>query len=578
MKILGLIGFGYNPGAALVVDGRLVAHCEEERLTRLKGSHHMFPGRSAAWCLERGGLSLEDVDQIAWAWDQDAYRFRVPAFFVRSFFKQLGSASGGNVLTVAEYLLENNPKGVRQKILEGLRMVGLTGRVPPIEFLPHHKCHAASTYYMSGFDDSNVVILDGSGETYTSSIFHGRGNDLRDVEHVEIPNSLGWMFAAITEYLGFIPYRDEGKVMGLAAYGERKDEYFEKIGKIVQVGHDSFQVDPRYCLLGPHNQGKHYSDHMIELFGEPRRYNQPLAGHEQDIAFAAQTVLEQAAQAMVRRANARNPSRNLCVAGGVALNCKMNGVLRTMEGIDGFFVQPSSSDAGSALGAAVLASAEAGEWRNEQLSNVYYGPEFTDDQIVAALDNAGVPYSTTGELHDRVAQAVSDDKVVSIYRGPMEFGARALGHRSIVANPVNPEMKDIVNARVKFREQWRPFCPSMTREAAGRYFEPDGELAPFMVVAYWMREEMRAKLPSVVHCDGSIRPQTVEREVEPFWWECIEAVGKLTGEPIVMNTSFNVRGQPIVNSPQDALACFYSTGLDAMAIGSYWVEKPGQPG
>ena len=574
MNVLGLIGFGYNPGAALVVDGRLVAHCEEERLTRLKGSHFMFPGKSAAWCLASAGLALDDVDQIAWAWDQSAYNLRVPAFFLKSFFKQLGSSSSGNALTVAEFLLGNNPKGVRQKIVEGLRMVGLAGRIPPIEFYPHHKCHAASTYFMSGFDQANVVILDGSGETYTSSIFRGRGNELRDVEHVEIPNSLGWMYAAVTEYLGFVPYRDEGKVMGLAAYGARTDEYFEKLGKIVRVGRDSFEVDPRYCLLGPHNQGKHYSDHMVELLGQPpRRYGQPLAGHEKDIAFAAQSALEQAARAMVRRANAKNPSPNLCLAGGVALNCKMNGVLRGVEGIERLFVQPSSSDAGSALGAAVLASARAGEWVAEALTNAYYGPSYDDGAIAEQLENAGVSYSTNGELSDRVARAVSENKVVAVYRGAMEFGARALGHRSIVANPLNPDMKDIVNARVKFREGWRPFCPSMTREAAGRYFESEGDEAPFMVVAYAMREEMRERFPSVVHCDGSIRPQTVDREVEPFWWECIERVGQITGESIVMNTSFNVRGQPIVESPTEALACFFSTGLDAMAIGSYWVEK-----
>ena len=573
MKILGLIGFGYNPGAALVVDGRLVAHVEEERLTRFKGSHFMFPGKAAAWCLRSAGLELGDVDKIAWAWDQDAYRFRVPAFFVKSFFKQLGSSSGGNVLTVAEFLLENNPKGVRQKIVEGLRMNGLSGKVPPIEFLPHHKCHAASTYYMSGFDEANVVIVDGSGETYTSSIFRGVGDELKDVEHVEIPNSLGWMYAAITEYLGFIPYRDEGKIMGLAPYGQPRDEHFERLDKIIKIERESFEVDPKYCLLGPHNHGKHYSDHMVELFGEPRRYGQPISQREKDIAFAAQQRLEEAAQAMVRRANSKNPSKNLCVAGGVALNCKMNGTLRAAEGIENIFVQPSSSDAGSALGAAVLASAEAGEWVRERMNHVYYGPSHTDDEIKEKLENAGVRSSQPDDLPGKVAEAVTQSKVVSIYRGAMEFGARALGHRSIVANPLDPDMKDIVNARVKFREAWRPFCPSMTREASKRYFEPEDDEAPFMVVAYWMKEEMKKKLPSVVHVDGSIRPQTVDRAVEPFWHECIEKVGAITGEPIVMNTSFNIRGEPIVDAPHEALACFFSTGLQAMVMGSYWIEK-----
>ena len=573
MRVLGLIGFGYNPGAALVVDGRLVAHVEEERLTRLKGSHFMFPGKAAAWCLKQAGLGLEDVDQIAWAWDQPAYRFRVPLFFAKSFFKQFGASSGGNVMTVAEFLLENQPGGVRNKVVEGLRLNGLAGRVPPIEFYPHHKCHAASAYYLSGFDEANVVVVDGSGETYTSSIFRGVGNELKDVEHVEIPNSLGWMYAAITEYLGFIPYRDEGKVMGLAAYGQRRDEYFEKLGKVIRVQAEAFEVDPKYCLLGPHENGKHYSDHLVELLGPPRRYGEPLDGREQDIAYAAQTLLEEAAQAMVRRARSKHPSANLCVAGGVALNCKMNGTLCTAEGIERLFVQPSSSDAGSALGAAVLASAEAGEWKHGRMEHVYYGPSHDDDAIKEKLDNAGVKYSAPDDLPAKLAEAVAGGKVVSIYRGAMEFGARALGHRSIVANPLLADMKDVVNARVKFREGWRPFCPSMTREASGRYFEPEDDQAPFMVVAYWMKEAMKAKLPSVVHVDGSIRPQTVDREIEPFWWECIDRFGQLTGEPIVMNTSFNIRGQPIVEAPHEALACFYSTGLEAMAIGNYWVEK-----
>jgi carbamoyltransferase len=575
MKVLGLIGFGYNPGAALVVDGRLVAHGEEERFTRLKGSHFMFPGKAAAWCLGRGSLQLGDVDVVAWAWDQSAYRLRVPAFFAKSFLQQVGSSGSGHVLTVLEHLVQQHPRTVRQKILEGLRLAGLGGRMPRIEFLPHHLCHAASAYYLSGFDRANVLVVDGSGEMFTSSIYHGSGRDLVEVDHVEIPNSLGWMYAAFTEYLGFIPYRDEGKLMGLAAYGSPRPDLAEKIDRVVAVERDRYRVDPSYTLLGPHTQGKHYSDRLIELFGPPRRYAQPLAGHEQDIAFACQQKLEEAARALVRRARAAHPSPNLCVAGGVALNCKMNGALRAAEGVERIFVQPSSSDAGSALGAALLVAARAGEPSAEPLRHVYYGPEHGDAAIRAKLENAGARFTAPDDLPRRVAEAVASDKTVAVFRGPMEFGARALGHRSILANPLNPRMKEIVNARVKFREPWRPFCPSLVREQRERYFEP-GDDAPFMVVAYRIREDLRARLPSIVHVDGSIRPQTVEREVEPFYWECIDRFRALTGEGIVLNTSFNVRGQPIVESPAEALGCFFSTGLDALAIGSYWIEKDGR--
>ncbi len=574
MKILGLLGFGYNPAASLIIDGELVAFVEEERMINFKGAHFMFPGFAAKWCLQKAGLTLDDVHYIAWGWDNTAYRFRMPLFFASQFLKYgfLRKSNGAIQEVLSSQIIDYLPGTVIRKIREGLRRVGLKGKIPKIEFIDHHEAHVASTYLLSGFDEATAIIIDGSGESTCTSIWHAKNSKYKLLKKIEIPHSLGWFYAGMTDYLGFIPYRDEGKVMGLAPFGKRVPELEEKIAKVIEISSDSYKLDPSYFLLDTHEAGKHFSDKLVKLLGPPRYYGEPLDDRIKDIAFVVQDTLEKVVLNIVKAATDNGRSRKICIAGGVGLNCKMNGVIRQSSYVDKIFVQPASGDAGVALGAAITLSHKLGEWKPYRLKNVYYGPSFSDEEIKKELDIAGVKYSKPDNIAQKIANAISEGKIVAYFDGALEFGARALGHRSILANPCDPKMKDKVNLRVKFRESWRPFCPSLAVESIHDYVE-DADDAEFMIVAYQAKKGIRDIIPSVVHVDNSVRPQTVEKDINPRYWEILNELKSFTGHAVVLNTSFNLRGQPIIAQPRDAIACFFSNGLDILVLNNYWIEK-----
>lgn len=573
MKILGLLGFGYNPAAALIIDGQVVSFVEEERMINFKGAHFMFPGFAAKWCLEQANLSLDDIDYIAWGWDNQAYKFRVPLFFAKQYFKHSFLKKGeGNIHSAVTAITDYLPGVIKAKIKEGFRQVGLKGKIPEIHFVNHHESHVASSYLLSGFDEAAVIIIDGSGEYEGTTIWHAKNGKYIRQKQIFIPDSLGWFYAGMTNYLGFISYRDEGKVMGLAPYGKNDPRLEEKIDEIIHIHEKGYNLDPSYFLLGTHEAGKHFSDKLVDLLGPARYYGDPLNDRVKDLAFIVQDKLEKAVLNIVRDATDNGRIKNVCIAGGVGLNCKMNGAIRNSPYVEKVFVQPASGDAGAAMGAAIALSNQAGEWKRSRLKHVYYGPSFTDDEIKKELDIAGVSYSRPDNMAKKIAEAISAGKIVAYFDGAMEYGARALGHRSILANPCDPEMKDKVNIRVKFREPWRPFCPSMPTEYKDDYLE-NADDAEFMIVAYQAKKGIDSLLPSVVHVDNSVRPQTVEKDANPRYWEMLNELKHLTGHPVVMNTSFNLRGQPMIARPRDAIACFYSNGLDVLVLNNYWIEK-----
>jgi len=568
-----LLGFGYNPAAALVVDGQLTGFVEEERMINFKGAHFMFPGMAARWCLEKEGLTLDDIDYIAWGWDNPAYKIHMPFFFGKQFLKYgLTNENEGGLRAGLYQILDYLPGTIKEKTRDGLRRVGLKGRIPKIEFIEHHESHVASSYLLSGFDEAAIIVIDGSGEHICTSIWQAIGGKYNLINTLEIPHSLGWFYAGMTDYLGFVPYRDEGKVMGLAPYGKKVPEWEEKIAKVIKITSKSYELDPSYFLLGTHDAGKNFSDKLVKLFGPPRYYGEPLTQKTKDIAFIVQDTLEKVVLNIVKTATNNGKIRNVCVAGGVGLNCKMNGVIRHSPYVDKIFVQPASGDAGAALGAAIALSHRIGEWKPHKLKNVYYGPSSTDDEIKKELDLARVKYSTPDNIAKKVAEAISQGKIVAYFDGALEFGSRALGHRSILANPCDPEMKDKVNLKVKFREPWRPFCPSLLTEYKHEYLK-DADDAEFMIVAYQVKKGIKDILPSVVHVDNSARPQTVEKDANPRYWEMLNELKSFTGHPVVINTSFNLRGQPMIARPRDAIACFFTNGLDVLVLNNYWIEK-----
>ena len=577
MYILGISSFIKNSAACLLKDGKLVAFAEEERFLRIKGAHDCFPAGAINYCLTQEKINLSDVKKIAIGWDCRKYRFSMPIFFAKSWFKHGLRNPSSNKLAVLNDLLRYNPKIFYNQLKIELAKVGKTERIPKIEFVPHHLAHAASTFYASGFDKASILVIDGSGEERATSQFIGNGLDIIERSHINIPDSLGWFYAAITSYLGFTPYRQEGQVMGLAAYGKPDNNYIEKLRKLIRKKNEAaYSVDPSYTLLGNHSFSRHYSDKLVKFLGEPRFFNDPLTQRHKDIAFAAQFLLEETILSLVKKALENTDNKKLCLAGGVFLNCKMNGEIALSKLAEDIFIQPISNDAGACLGAAMLVAKDEGFDPRFKMEHVYWGPAFSENDVKEKLDQAGINYSRPKDIEKKVSEFIARGKIVAWFKGRMEAGPRALGARSILANPTLKDSKDYVNKKVKHRQTWRPFCPSMTEEVAPEFLtglSKSQDEARFMIVAYPVYDEKSKEIPAVVHIDKTTRPQIVKKSINENYYRIIKNVGEATGTPIVLNTSFNVRGEPIICNPEQAIRCFASTGLDAMAIEGFWIEK-----
>ena len=583
MIILGMFGLGTsngcNPSACLLVDGKLVAMAEEERFLRFKGGWGRFPVKATQFCLKFAGLDLSDVDYIAFGWDGTKYPWRMTFSLAKSWARhtRFGTATVDSDMDVYANLALCSAAHLRHQITDTIRAAGFTGKIPPIEFIPHHLAHAASAFFCSGFDKSSILIIGGSGEMDCTSSFRGEGvriTPCRTVHHT-IPDSLGWFYAGMTEYLGFKPYNDEGKIMGLAPYGHHNEEIARKIEQVISLKHGGYKIDPSYLTLGTHHYGKYFSDRMAELLGPPRARESDLSEFHKITAWETQDTLERCATAMVDRLMDETGNGNLCLAGGVCMNCKMNGVLRSHPRVKNIFVQPVSSDAGTSLGAALILSARLGEDPRFRMEHAYWGPSYSDSEIRKELDEYKVPYNLVPNIEAVVARMLADGKFVGWFQGRMEIGARALGNRSILADARVPEVKDKINREVKHREGFRPFAPSLLDEARDRILDNPGE-SPFMILAHKVRDGTARMIPAVVHVDKTVRPHTVKKEANPRYWKLIKEFETITGVPAILNTSFNVRGEPIICSPGDALRCFYGTGLDALAIGDYILTKPGK--
>ena len=600
MNVLGIAAFGENPAACLLVDGRLVALAEEERFTRLKVSVGMFPSKAVAYCLHEGGLTLGGIDRIAFGWDVSKYPWRMLSVFGRNYLKYKPrewsahhvERDGGAAATVASTVLKYHPDNVGPALRDGLRAAGLGGTVPPTEYVPHHLAHAYSSYFCSGFERAGILTIDGSGEEICTQTAVAEHDSVRVVESFPLPHSLGWFYAAVCQYLGFVPYRDEGKLMGLAALGEERrarNRWIEPLSKVLAIGKGFYTVNPVYTWFGGHHYGSRFTDEFVKLLTEvdpglePVGYGErtEIAGKPQskylldsyvDLAWAAQELLEQAALTLARKLVADHGVADLCLAGGVALNCKMNGEILRRSGCRRLFVQPAANDAGTALGAAMAIARDSGDGIRIPLQEVHYGPGFGNAAVEKALQGCGVAYRRLDDAPTAAAELLERGKILGWFQGRMEFGSRALGGRSILANPVFPGIKDRVNRNVKYREAWRPFCPTLAYEASERYLDrPDA--SAFMVVAQPAKPGMADRISSVVHVDGTIRPQAVQAAVHPRFHAVAHELGNRTGHPVVLNTSFNVRGEPIVCTPLDAIRCFYSNGLDALVIGDFLLEK-----
>ena len=560
MRILGINTYLHDTAAAVLEDGRITWAVTEERLSRLHKDRR-FPRLAIEGALRHMGMRLDQLDAIAFGWNRGGV---TPVYTLRTVLDGRLPRSGAMVASALKSIVRETYEGNGSR---ELRTVGDPGRVP-VMHVDHHLAHAWSTYGLSGFDDALVVTLDGRGARDSTCLYHGRGDELRLVKHIEYPNSLGVFYEAFTEILGFRRHSDEWKVMGLAAYGDPTVD----LRDVIRVDEYGYQVNAELLC------GSYWNDlsRMIARFG-PRRDPEHITDESRDLAASVQRALEQAMLAVVREGIRLTGARRVCLAGGVAMNSKANGRLLASGLVDDVFVQPAATDDGTALGAAMAAQERlTGRAPRYALGDVYFGPSYTDDEIAAELPRYKLPMVRVPNVEEVAARLLADGNVLGWFQGRMEYGPRALGNRSILADPRNVESRERVNACVKFREAWRPFAPSCLVEVASDYFEGCRE-APYMILTYDVVPSKRSVIPAVTHADNTARVQTVRREANPRYWKLLRAFGERTGVPVLLNTSFNLKGEPIVCTPRDAVRTFYSSGLDYLVIGDTLVGKGAVP-
>jgi carbamoyltransferase len=598
MRVLGISAYYHDSAAALVCDGDIVAAAQEERFTRKKHDPQ-FPRHAVEYCLRQAGVGLRDVDLVAF-YDKPLLKFErlletYLAFAPRG-FKSFSMA-------IPVWLRE---KLFLKDLLAG-ELAALGEDKKAVErrmvFSEHHLSHAASAFYPSPFDDAAVLTMDGVGEWATTSLAQGSGNRLEVLKEIHFPHSIGLLYSAFTYYTGFKVNSGEYKVMGLAPYGEPvyTKQIYDHLLDLKPDGTFRLNLDYfDYCT------GLTMTNERFDaLFGAPpRKPEQRLTQREMDLAASIQAVTEEVVLRLARSVAKASPSRKLCLAGGVALNCVANGKLLRDGAFDDIWIQPAAGDAGGALGAALVSyHLHKGQPRSalngggDRMKGAYLGPEFAQADIEQRLRAAGAKFEvlTDADLVEAAAQALADEKALGWFQGRMEFGPRALGGRSILGDARSPAMQSVLNLKVKYRESFRPFAPAVLRERVAEYFEIDHD-SPYMLlvadVVGSRRKPMtaaqqalfgidklnvpRSDIPAVTHVDYSARVQTVHRDTNPRYHALIEAFERRTGCAVIVNTSFNVRGEPIVGSPEDAFRCFMGTEIERLAVGNCWLKKEDQ--
>jgi carbamoyltransferase len=578
MNILGINAYHGNASAAIVCNGQLMAAVEEERFNRVKYAAG-FPSQAIRYCLREAGLELKDIDHVAVPRNPYArlgtklfYALRMPSF-ARERVKVLTKFKG-------------IPEALAQAFdADPLKIAAKFHRVE------HHQAHLASAFFVSPFERAALLSADGLGDFASTMWGTGDGSRMEIDGAIAFPHSLGLFYSAVTQYLGFLKFGDEYKVMGLAAYGE--PQQLDAFRDIVRANGSGFRLGLDYFThhrTGPEMSwaeadktptlGKLFSEAMEKKLGARRNPEEPLDQRHRNLACALQTKLEEIYLGMLAKLAQKTGLKSVCLAGGVAFNCVANGKIFDKTGFEQVYVHPAAGDAGLAVGAAYYVWHQIlGKPRTFVMDHAYWGPGYKREEIRAAIDSNGLAKSgchveelAEDNLMQRTAAIIAEGKILGWFQGRAEWGPRALGNRSIVADPRRPEMKEILNQRIKHREIFRPFAPSILAESTGEWFEKSHP-SPFMNLAYSVRPEKREKIPAPTHVDGTGRLQTVTREANPRYWSLIKAFERITGVPVVLNTSFN-DNEPIVCSPAEALDCFQRTQMDALVLGDFLITRP----
>ena len=563
MRILGLVSHTHDTGVALINNGVPEIILEEERLNREKKTLR-FPEHALDAALTERGLSIRDVDCITMPWHIPTF-WRTLAWALLRKFPQ-----STNLLHMRAHPPQRNQlfRGTRY-LAKRLRDHFDVQALPPIHGVGHHNAHAAE-YFVSPFEEATVLVMDGYGDDAATSAYTGNGHRLERRWHTSLFNSLGILYTVVTQHLGFQANRDEGKVMGLAAYGE--PTYYNAFRDVVQLRPSGrYQIDMSYFDYDCYGLAKPLKPKFLERFGPPRRPDEELTEHHQDLAYALQARTEDAILHITRQLATDYPSRNLVLVGGVALNCVANARVLAETDFENVWIPPNASDTGATFGSALWHYHQTlGNERCFQLQSASYGKKYSDQEIEAALGQMNLEFRRLeeDELLPKVAADIADGKIIAWFQGRFEIGPRALGNRSILADPRRSEMKDILNRRVKHREPFRPFAPAILRQRVNDWFQFDAA-DPFMTMAPKVQPDKAHLIPSAVHADGTGRIQTVDEHANPRYYGVIREFEELTGVPIVLNTSFN-RQEPIVASPAQAISCFLRTDMDVLVMGNYY--------
>ncbi|HNV86480.1 MAG TPA: carbamoyltransferase C-terminal domain-containing protein [Candidatus Omnitrophota bacterium] len=569
MIVLGVGTIFHDPAACILVDGKLVAAVEEERLIREKHATGKCPVRAVHFCLKQAGLKPSDIQEVAFPWDPAVYDKYKWSYFFRNWRSRPSQAYKAIVKCAGRKRSDyETPRQV-------LREAGFDLGKIRIHHIQHHIAHGASAFYFSGFPEAAVLSIDGAGEFPATMLGVTEKGRIRILKEICFPDSLGFFYSTLTEYLGFERMDGEYKLMGMAPYGDPARFNFEDI---IRYKGGSYRVNDDYIWVprvSRYRKGVWFSKKMVKRFGPPRTgdglsepYIHIAAVTQQKLEEISIRLLEDYLADALKRCGGR-----LCFSGGCALNVKLNQRLIAHPLVKELWVQPASSDAGGCLGAAAVVAHEAGD-RIEPMRHVYYGPEYSDSEIARVFQATPHRLVKEASITERVSELLAKGEIVAWFQGRMEWGPRALGNRSILSNPTVRGMADRINEIIKFRERWRPFCPSLLYEKAFEVLDTTHD-SPFMTFSFQVRKEWKDRIPEVVHVDGSVRPQFVKQEQNPRYYELLQRFYKKTGVPILMNTSLNRRGEPMVCAPEDALKMFEGSALKYLAIGDYLVTKQG---
>ena len=572
-RLMNVLGINFDmliSSAALIRDGEIVAAAAEERFTRRKQTRE-FPSSTVSYCFESGGISLEEVDYVASAWNPGVYFSKFnPIFSSQRRWK------AEHLYSLPDNLLKHsNIKASNADYL--LQKIGIGDSELEIYFVTHHRAHAANGFLLSPFEEAAILTADAQGEYETTTFGSGRGQSISIHQTILYPQSIGVFYATITDYLGYRPNSDEWKVMALASYADSNSIYYrlmkDKVIRLLPEG--KFELDLTYFNGFNHEQPNLYTQKLVDVFGPARMSDQPIESRHYEIASALQRVTEETTFHMLHWLHQKVRTPNLAVSGGVFMNAVMNGKIVDNTPFENVFISSCPDDSGNALGAALyLYNHVFDKPERITLSHNYFGPKFSNNDIKQVLDSFKVEAEYIEDIARKTAEFLREGKLVGWFQGRMEFGQRALGNRSILADPRDSEVKNRVNRAVKYREDFRPFAPAVLKEFSSTFFElPEDVSVPFMEKVFTIRKEKRKEIPSVMHVDYTGRLQTVDRETNPLFYSLIEQFGQLTEVPMVLNTSFNLNGEPIVCTPKDALRTFFSCGLDILVMGNYVVKK-----